>query len=91
MHDDPDTPIQEIEVPAGEGGGPDGAPQPEFFDRAKERFDRAVEEAKQELTELVEEAKEEFDEIREKAPGWVQDARRKVADFLEPEPEQKEE
>jgi TRAP-type C4-dicarboxylate transport system substrate-binding protein len=91
MRDDPDAPIQEVEVQAGKGGGSEGGAQPEFFDQAKERLDRAVEEAKQELTELVEEAREEFVEIRDKAPGWVQEARRKVADFLEPEPDPKEE
>jgi F0F1-type ATP synthase membrane subunit b/b' len=88
MVDDPETPIQEIEVKADEPGESSGQ---EFLDRAKEKLDQAFEEAKQELTELVEEAKEEFGEIREKAPGWVKDARRKVADFLEPEPDPKKE
>lgn len=92
MMDDPETPIQEIEVQAGGPAGSDGgASGQEFLDRAKEKLDRAFEEAREELTELVEEAKEEFEEIREKAPGWVRDARRKVADFLEPEADPKKE
>ena len=92
MTDDPETPFQEIEVktsePSGSGGDSSGK---EFLDRAKEKLDRAFEEAREELTELVDEAKEEFGEIREKAPGWVKDARRKVADFLEPDPDPKKE
>ncbi len=40
------------------------------------------------LAEFADEAREEFQELKEKAPEWVKDARRKVADFLEPdEPE----
>ena len=92
MIDDPETPIQEIEVKAEEPAGSEsGASGQEFLDRAKEKLDRAFEEAREELTELVEEAKEEFEEIRAKAPGWVKDARRKVADFLEPDPDPKKE
>ena len=92
MMDDPETPIQEVEVKASEPAGSDcGSSSQEFLDRAKEKLDRAFEEAREELTELVEEAKEEFGEIREKAPGWVKDARRKVADFLEPEADPKKE
>lgn len=85
MHDEPEIPIQEIEVKTGDPGSGGSAPGQDFLNRAKEKLDQALEEAKAELTELVDEAKEEFEEIREKAPGWVQDARRKVADFLEPE------
>lgn len=92
MMDDPETPIQKIEVKASEPGDSDcGSSGQEFLDRAKEKLDKAFEEAKGELTELVTEAKEEFGEIREKAPGWVKDARRKVADFLEPEADPKKE
>lgn len=91
MMEDPQIPIQKIEVRSSEPGGAGGSSREEFLDRAKAKLDRAFEEAKEELTELVDEAKEEFGEIREKAPGWVRDARRKVADFLEPEPEQQPE
>ena len=86
MSDDPEIPVQEIEVKTGEPDSSGCAPGQEFLDRAKEKLDQALEEAKAELTELVDDAREEFGEIREKAPGWVKDARRKVADFLEPEP-----
>lgn len=92
MRDDPETPIQEVEVGSGESAGSErDAGGQEFLDRAKEKLDRAFEEAREELTEMVEEAREEFQEIRDKAPGWVRDARRKVADFLEPDPEPKQE
>jgi hypothetical protein len=91
MTDNPEIPIQQIEVKTGEPGGTGGSSRDEFIDRAKAKVERALEEAREELTELVDEAKEELGELREKAPGWVKDARRKVADFLEPEPDQKPE
>lgn len=91
MSDDPEIPIQEVEVKTGEPDHDGGGSRQDFLDRAKEKLDQALEEAKAELTELVDEAKEEFEELRERAPGWVQDARRKVADFLEPEAPPKEE
>jgi ElaB/YqjD/DUF883 family membrane-anchored ribosome-binding protein len=91
MLDDPQDPIQHIEVASGEPGAGGGSSQREFLDRAKEKLDKALEDAKEELTELVDEAKEELEELREKAPGWVKDARRKVADFLEPDEAPKKE
>jgi hypothetical protein len=94
MSETPETPVQQIEVKAsgaGDSGSPGGSSREDFLDKAKEKLDRAFEEAREELTELVDEAKEELAEIREKAPGWVKDARRKVADFLEPDPTPKQE
>lgn len=90
MMEDPQDPIVEIEVKTGEPEASGGSSGQEMLDRAKEKLDRALQEAKEELTELVEEAKEELGELREKAPGWVKDARRKVADFLEPDQPPKE-
>ncbi len=80
---------QEIELSVNREPDPAANRKGEIFDRARAKIERALEEAREELGELAEDAREEFDELREKAPGWINDARRKVADFLEPDPKDK--